>query len=112
MGNRLTGPDTIDYYYYNRGNQLTMDRKHQYHYDNNGNLINRVEVDGGKARIRTYSYDYEDRLIQVIKQEENEVLTVSSGYDPFGQRIWKWMHYNKPVLMLFFISHNNHKWCI
>ena len=79
-----------DSYTYNAGNQLTTDRKHQYEYDSNGNLVKKTEIgDDNKQKIWTYSYDYESRLIKVVKQEDDEIVTVSFKYDPFGRRIEK-----------------------
>ncbi len=90
VGNRQTGPETKDTYSYNSGNQLTNDSRHQYQYDRNGNLIKKTETDDdGKTTTWTYSYDYENRLTQVVKQEEAETETISFGYDPFGRRVWK-----------------------
>ena len=90
VGNRLTGPKPIDYYEYNKGNQLTDDKKHQYEYDHNGNMISKTEIgDEGTVKTWTYRYDYENRLIEVIKQEENETKTVTFKYDPFKRRIEK-----------------------
>lgn len=90
VGNRLRGPDTKDFYSYNQINQLTEDRKHSYQYDKNGNLIKKTETDDdGKTETTTYSYDYENRLIKVVKQEEDETKTVTFKYDPFGRRIEK-----------------------
>ena len=37
----------------------------------------------------TYQYDYENRLIKVIKKESNEDKTITFKYDPFGRRIEK-----------------------
>ena len=90
VGNRLTGPETKDTYTYNAGNQLVSDRKNQYEYDRNGNLIRKIEKDdNGEEEIWTYSYDFENRLIKVVKQESSETITVSFKYDPFGRRIEK-----------------------
>ncbi|MBI3399066.1 MAG: RHS repeat-associated core domain-containing protein, partial [Deltaproteobacteria bacterium] len=90
VGNRLRGPETKDFYSYNQINQLTEDRKNSYEYDKNGNLIKKTEKDNdGKTETTTYSYDYENRLIKVTKQESSETKTVSFIYDPFGRRIRK-----------------------
>jgi len=90
VGNRLTGPRAKDYYSYNAGNQLISDRKHQYEYDNNGNLIGKMEIDDdNKTKTWIYSYDYENRLIKVVKQEEGETKVITFKYDPFGRRIGK-----------------------
>lgn len=49
-----------------------------YAYDNNGNLID----DG----INTYEYDYENRLIKVIRKSDNEVLG-EYKYDALSRRV-------------------------
>lgn len=90
VGNRLSGSENKDTYTYNQGNQLINDRKNQYQYDRNGNLIKKTEVDDdGENETWTYSYDAENRLIKVVKQEDSEIETVSFKYDPFGRRIEK-----------------------
>ncbi|MDQ7787816.1 MAG: MopE-related protein [Thermodesulfovibrionales bacterium] len=90
VGNRLTGPEPIDYYEYNKGNQLIDERKEQYEYDHNGNLISKTETSGeGTVNIWAYQYDYENRLVRVIKEEPDETKTVTFKYDPFGRRIEK-----------------------
>ncbi len=90
VGNRITGPEAIDTYAYNQGNQLISDRKNQYQYDRNGNLISKTEVgDDGTTKNWTYSYDAENRLIKVIKQEASGTKTITFKYDPFGRRIEK-----------------------
>ncbi|MDO8445254.1 MAG: RHS repeat-associated core domain-containing protein [Deltaproteobacteria bacterium] len=90
VGNRLTGPEAKDGYTYNTANQLTSDRMHQYEYDKNGNLVKRVETeDDGAAKVWTYSYDYENRLNKVVKQEDTKITTVAFRYDPFGRRLEK-----------------------
>jgi RHS repeat-associated protein len=90
VGNRLNGPEAIDYYEYNNGNQLTDDKKHQYEYDHNGNLISKTETgDEATEKIWAYQYDYENRLVKVVKQETSETKTITFKYDPFGRRIEK-----------------------
>ncbi len=34
-------------------------------------------------------YDYKNRLVKMVKQEDDETLTVTFAYDPFGRRIEK-----------------------
>lgn len=90
IGNRLTGPESKDTYIYNAGNQLVSDRKNQYDYDRNGNLIKKTEIDDdGSNKTWTYVYDFENRLVKVIKQEVGETKTITFKYDPFGRRIEK-----------------------
>ena len=68
VGNRLTGPETKDTYLYNLGkNQLTTDKKAGYEYDKNGNLIKKTKTDDGETKTWTYSYDFENRLVKVVK---------------------------------------------
>ncbi|TAN44455.1 MAG: RHS repeat protein [Nitrospirae bacterium] len=94
VGNRLFGPKPIEFYSYNRGNQLTNDKKHQYEYDRNGNLIKKTELDDdGKTKVTVYSYDYENRLIRVEIQKDDEKKIVTFSYDPFGRRISKSLQY-------------------
>ncbi len=90
VGNRISGPESKDTYSYNQGNQLVSDRKNQYEYDSNGNLVKKTELDNdGETKIWTYSYDSENRLIKVGKQESGETKTITFKYDPFGRRIEK-----------------------
>ncbi|TAN40869.1 MAG: hypothetical protein EPN22_16810 [Nitrospirae bacterium] len=94
VGNRLFGPKPIEFYSYNRGNQLTNDKKHQYEYDKNGNLVKKTELDDdGKTKVTVYTYDYENRLIKVAIQKEDEKKIVTFSYDPFGRRISKSLQY-------------------
>ena len=107
VGNRLTGPETIDYYYYNQGNQLTDDRKSQYEYDKNGNLVSKTEIgDDGSVKTWTYFYDYENRLVKVIKQEPNETKTVIFKHDPFGKRIGKKVEGNDGIKVYTYVYDN------
>jgi RHS repeat-associated protein len=90
-GNRLTGPKHRTGYTYNQGNQLLTVKRRQYKYDNNGNLIKKVEIDknGKEDKTTLYTYDYDNKLIKVIKQESGKYITVTFAYDPFGRRILK-----------------------
>jgi RHS repeat-associated protein len=45
--------------------------------------------DVGITKTWTYSYDSENRLIKVGKQESGETKTITLKYDPFGRRIEK-----------------------
>jgi RHS repeat-associated protein len=82
VGNRLTGPDH-QAYQYDAANRLTQDRTHAYAYDANGNLIEKRRLRDG--RVITYTYDAEDRLIQVLTPRTE----VTFQYDPLGRRIEK-----------------------
>lgn len=91
VGNRLTGPERDDLYTYNSGNQLISDSENQYQYDRNGNLVQKTERGYyyGDTRTRSYFYDFENRLVKVIKVDDDETVTVTFKYDPFGRRIEK-----------------------
>ena len=56
-----------------------------YQYDSNGNLIRKEKDD----KTWTYCYDYENRLIEVVKEEDDEKKIISFKYNPFGRRIEK-----------------------
>jgi RHS repeat-associated protein len=90
VGNRLTGPKKMDFYSYDKANQLTGDRRFGYENDQNGNLIKKtlIDTDGG-IKIFSYQYDYENRLIMVEIRKADRVKTVTFAYDPFGRRISK-----------------------
>jgi YD repeat-containing protein len=51
-----------------------------YTYDNNGNLIGKVDASGSWQ----YQWDYENRLVQVIKPRDASSL--SYRYDAMGKR--------------------------
>ena len=61
--------ETKDTYLYT-GNQLTTDKKAGYEYDKNGNLIKKTETDDGETKTWTYSYDFENRLVKVVKSRK------------------------------------------
>ncbi len=85
MGNRLTGPKSNQTYTFNQDNQLVTENKQQFQYDNNGNLISYVT----RSTTSSYSYDFENRLTQVITASTDTVTTTAYAYDPFGRRIQK-----------------------
>lgn len=69
---------------------MINERKNQYEYDRTGNLIKKTEIDDdGSTKTWTYSYDFENRLVKVVKQEDGESKTISFKYDSFGRRIEK-----------------------
>ena len=84
VGNRLTS-DHNRTYTYNAGNQLIAENGIAYSYDKNGNLITKVDADGTTIYAH-YAYDYENRLIRVVKPDG---IVVEFRYDPFGRRIEK-----------------------
>ncbi len=99
VGNRLTGPTGRVIYAYNWDNQLTEKgmqerrnetKKSQYSYDKNGNLIKKTAPgNDDRAETWTYGYDYENRLVNAVKEEDNGTTVISFEYDPFGRRIEK-----------------------
>ncbi|MBV7330995.1 hypothetical protein KFU94_22695 [Chloroflexi bacterium TSY] len=82
VGNRLTqettgqGAGNVGYTYDDRDRLLTGNATN-YDYDDNGNLISK----SGEA---TYTWDFEDRLIQV---EKNDGTVVENTYDTDGVRV-------------------------
>jgi len=62
-------------------NQYASVNSDIYTYDPNGNMTTKTTVAG----TTTYTYDFENRLIQVVTPTE----VVSYTYDPFGRRISK-----------------------
>jgi len=95
----LKGADT-----YNSGNQLISENGVSYAYDQNGNLTKKTEMDSGKVWL--YTYDYENRLIKVIKHEDNEAVVVSFKHDPFGRRIEKKVEGNDGIKTYNYIYDN------
>jgi len=78
-GNRTTVAEdgSTSIYNSNNLNQYTQVNGNNYSYDGNGNLTS----DG----LKTYTYDYENRLISV----EQQGVKTEYLYDPFGRRISK-----------------------
>jgi len=74
VGNRLTGPDSIEQYTYDADNRLVS-------------LL--LSTPLTTAEDHTYTYDYENRLVQVDKVVGGKTTTVKFKYDPFGRRIQK-----------------------
>ena len=97
VGNRQSGPHSKDSYSYNAGNELItstgriiFERDNQYEYDLNGNLIKKTQTIKNKWKIITnYTYDDENRLIEVRIQKGHKIKEVSFTYDPLGRRISK-----------------------
>ena len=61
-------------------------------YDNNGNMVgeNRYDNQGLLVENRSYTYDFNDRLVRVeISGEDNSTRVVEYGYDPLGDRVAK-----------------------
>jgi RHS repeat-associated protein len=84
VGNRLTSEHNWTYTY-NTGNQLITKNGTTYTYDSNGNLITKTS----DSETTIYTYDYENRLIYVVKAESGQETFVEFKYDPFGRRIEK-----------------------
>ena len=81
VGNRQTDAAGNNYSY-NNANQLLNYNGTTFDYDNNGNMISRTDAAG----TTTYTYDSENRLIQLITPN-SELITYK--YDAFGRRIEK-----------------------
>ncbi|MCF6207170.1 MAG: DUF6531 domain-containing protein, partial [Sulfurovum sp.] len=88
VGNRLTGPKSKDESTYNVGNELQLNKHYRYQYDNNGNMLAKIALDDDEESF-AYRYDYENRLVEVVKTEEDDSIIVTFKYDPFGRRIEK-----------------------
>ncbi|MDA2921746.1 DUF2341 domain-containing protein [Patescibacteria group bacterium AH-259-L07] len=93
VGNRLAGPKKQTYTY-NTANELLQFKDVTLQYDLNGNVIIKEKFEEEEKKLTTFSYDPENRLVQVIIQEfEDEELeeqkTIIFLYDPFGRRIEK-----------------------
>jgi RHS repeat-associated protein len=82
VGNRLSSLG-VSPYSYNSSNQLTSIPGTTYTYDNNGNTKTKTTAAG----TTTYTWDYENRLTQVVLPGTGG--TVTYKYDPFGRRIQK-----------------------
>ncbi len=76
MGNRTSATT-------NSANQIMSDATYTYSYDNNGNMLSRTNASTGD--VRTFTWDYENRLIAVA----GTGLNAQYKYDPFGRRIQK-----------------------
>ncbi len=83
VGNRLSS-DKYSSYTYNQANQLQTNGG-IYSYDKNGNLTSKMEG----TTVFSYYYDYENRLVKVVKVENSVMTTSEYKYDPFGRRIEK-----------------------
>ncbi|MBI3377424.1 MAG: RHS repeat protein [Nitrospirae bacterium] len=77
VGNRAN--TTVD-----TANRLLEDAAYLYTYDANGNLIRKVRKTNGETT--TFSYDFENRLIQLLTPN-SQLITYT--YDPFGRRLEK-----------------------
>ena len=71
-------------YIYDADNEITDDGTNTYAYDNNGNMITKTNKTTGA--VTRYSWDYENRLIQV---QMPDGTIAQYAYDPFGRRIQK-----------------------
>ena len=83
------GNRTNDGYDTGTDNRLLSDGKYNYDYDNEGNRTQRVEIATGE--VTQYSWDYRNRLTQVIVKDAagNVVKAVEYTYDVFDRRIAK-----------------------
>ncbi len=85
VGNRLSLETTgtqITGYSYNVNNELLNHDNVSLEYDANGSLIKKSD----NSTAVNYSYDIENRLVQVVKN--NEIIS-RYYYDPFARRLWK-----------------------
>jgi RHS repeat-associated protein len=78
VGNRLT--KNTDNYIYNNVDQLITENSITYTYDLNGNLETKTDASG----TTTYSYDYDNRLVQVIAPNSSPI---TYKYDVDGNRV-------------------------
>ncbi|MDJ0674655.1 MAG: FG-GAP-like repeat-containing protein [Calothrix sp. MO_167.B42] len=83
------GNRTNDGYDTGADNRLLSDGKYNYSYDDEGNRTQRVEIATGE--VTEYSWDYRNRLTQVIVKDAagNVVKAVEYTYDVFDRRIAK-----------------------
>jgi RHS repeat-associated protein len=81
VGNR-TASSEHSAYSHNSGNELLSADAATYAYDANGNRTSKTTPSG----TTTYSWDYENRLTQVVIPSGQ---AVSFTYDPFGRRVSK-----------------------
>jgi len=94
LGNRLDGPHGGEEYSYGSGNRLIRGRDFRYFHDRNGNMIQKVGGrGGGRLRVMTYGYDFENQLTEVRMEEGMGVQAVRFAYDPFGRRIFKGVYW-------------------
>ncbi|NJN12816.1 MAG: RHS repeat-associated core domain-containing protein, partial [Richelia sp. RM1_1_1] len=83
------GNRTNDGYDTGTDNRLLTDGKYNYSYDDEGNRTQRVEIATGE--VTEYSWDYRDRLTQVVVKDAdgNVIKTAGYAYDMFDRRIAK-----------------------
>lgn len=83
VGNRLTS-NTSNFHFHDEANRLLEDETFLYDYDPKGNLISKEDKKTHDAT--TYTYDAENRLIQV---DLPDATTATYRYDALGRRIEK-----------------------
>src|SRR6185295_377437 len=71
-------------YVYDVANRLTADASFDYAYDANGNLVRKTER--ATARVTSYSYDTDNRLIGITTPQRD---VISYRYDGLGRRVAK-----------------------
>jgi RHS repeat-associated protein len=83
------GNRTNDGYDTGTDNRLLTDGKYNYSYDDEGNRTQRVEIATGE--VTEYSWDYRNRLTQVVVKDAdgNVIKTAGYTYDMFDRRIAK-----------------------
>ena len=89
VANRITDHRTTAAWTYNENNQLETADSISYTYDDNGNTTNQTDANGstGSPQARNYTYDTDNRLIEVRDAGSN--LIAAYSYDPFGRRLSK-----------------------
>jgi len=89
VANRITDHRTTAAWTYNENNQLETADGISYTYDDNGNTLNQTDANGstGSPQARNYTYDTDNRLIEVRDAGSN--LIAAYSYDPFGRRLSK-----------------------
>ena len=88
LGNRLRKDSESVDSTFNDNNQLVNDKSFSYTYDENGNEVTRTNLSTGE--ITEKAWDYEDRLIQVVKRPSagaSPTSTVRHRYDAFDRKI-------------------------
>jgi RHS repeat-associated protein len=83
VGNRLRKTGQVTDSIFDNANALNEDADYTYTYDNNGNMIEKFNKT--TSEITQYTYDAENRLIQVTKPG----MTAAYRYDALGRRIEK-----------------------
>ena len=84
LGNRLTEKG-VNYTYNSSNEILSKGQNISFTYDNNGNTLTKTDATG----TTQYTWDFENRLVQMVMPTTTGTTTVMFKYDPFGRRIQK-----------------------